>query len=232
MAHFDTLRHIATSRKRGGLLTLYKECVTCKRLGKTCQGPNFSALDAAGVVSWCKARKNYLGLSNGKLAEMAELPKGTIDGLFGSAHMDFRYETIRPILNTLIGGVWSGPPCRLQGSPGEIEKLQSRIRHLEADVQQKDERIKSLHEERSMRQDNMQANYKQQERNDAILYKEIRRKNRAISILAVIVGLLLVVIIAALIADLLNDKVGFFWLRSLLSPSGQLEPIKNIALKK
>lgn len=199
---------------------MYKECVTCKKLGETCQGPNFSGLDAAGVVAWCKARKNHLGLSNGKLAEMAELPKGTIDGLFGSAHADFRYETIRPVLNTLIGGAWSGPPCRAQGSPDETEKLQERIQQLEAELQQKDERIKSLHEERSMRQDNMQASYKQQERNDAILYREIRRKNRAISILAVIVGVLLALILAALVIDRLNSSIGFFWLESFLHPQG------------
>lgn len=191
---------------------MYKECVTCKHLGKSCQGPNFSGLDAAGVVAWCKARKNHLGLSNGKLAEKAALPKGTIDGLFGSTHTDFRYETIRPILNTLIGGAWNGPPCRAQGNPGEAEKLQARIHQLEAEMQQKDERIKSLREERSMHRDDMQANFRQQERNDAILHEEIKRKNRAISILTAAVSLLLLVIIAALIVDRLNGHIGFFWL--------------------
>lgn len=200
---------------------MYKECSTCKQLGGTCQGPNFSALDAAEVVAWCKARKNHLGLSNSKLAEMSGLPKGTIDGLFGCTHADFRYETIRPVINALIGGEWSGPPCQAQGSPEEINRLQEHIRHLEAELQLKDENIAALREERNMRHDNMQAMSEQQERNDSLVHKEIKRKNRAITILSIIVGILLLVIIAALVVDRLNGNVGYFWLDSLLRPQGE-----------
>lgn len=199
---------------------MYKECNTCKHLGEICQGPNFAALDAAEVVAWCKARKNHLGLSNGKLAEMSGLPKGTIDGLFSSTHTDFRYETIRPVINALIGGEWSGPPCQAQGTPREIERLKERVRHLEAELQLKQESIEALREDRNMRRDDMQAMNEQQERNDSLVHKEIKRKNRTITILSVIVAILLAVIIAALVVDYMNTHIGFFWLESLLHPQG------------
>lgn len=204
---------------------MYKECCKCRQLGEVCQGANFSALDAAEVVAWCKERKNHLGLSNGKLAEMAGLPKGTIDGLFGSTHTDFRYETIRPVINALIGGEWSGPPCQAKGSPKEMERLQERVRHLEAELQIKDKRIEALREDRSMRRDDLQVISAQQARNDSLVQKEIKRKNRIITALTVVVALLLAVIIAALVVDYLNRHIGFFWLESLMHPQGGTQRI-------
>lgn len=122
---------------------MYKECVSCQKLGISCDGPNFVAMPAAELVAWCKARKEYLGLSNGRIAEMTGMSKGTVDGFFASAHADFRFETIRPVLRVLVGGEFSGEPCP-EPSSSEKAAYEERIRHLEAEVARRDDKIKDL----------------------------------------------------------------------------------------
>lgn len=90
---------------------MYHECIMCPQLGITCDGPNFLAVSAQQILEWCKKRKKFLGLSNAKLAEMSNQPKGTIDRLFAGEHYDFKFETIRPVIKALIGGPFEGRPC-------------------------------------------------------------------------------------------------------------------------
>lgn len=90
---------------------MYKECVSCSKIGVSCKGPTFVAMPAAEILEWCKLRKSHLKLSNKKLAELSKIPEGTIARLFAGEHMDFKYESIRPILMILVGGTFDGNPC-------------------------------------------------------------------------------------------------------------------------
>ena len=90
---------------------MYTECITCPKLGVYCDGPNFVAMSAIELLEWSKARKKHLGLSNAKLSELSNMPKGTIDRLFAGHHLDFKYETVRPMLKVLVGGQFNGDPC-------------------------------------------------------------------------------------------------------------------------
>lgn len=95
---------------------MYEECVTCQRLGVDCDGPNFIALSSSDLIDWIKARKNHLGLSNLKFAELSNTPKGTIDRLLSHQNVDFKHETARALVKALIG-TYEGNPC-----PNLIEK--------------------------------------------------------------------------------------------------------------
>lgn len=90
---------------------MYLECLSCPKLGVYCDGPNFVAMSAIELMEWCKARKKHLGLSNAKLSELSNMPKGTVDRLFAGHHLDFKYETVRPMLKVLVGGKFNGDPC-------------------------------------------------------------------------------------------------------------------------
>ena len=89
---------------------MYHECLSCHKLGVSCDGPNLFALSSREILEWCKKRKSKLQLSNAKLAELSGTPKGTIDRIF-AGDSDFKHETIRPIVRALIGGDFSGDPC-------------------------------------------------------------------------------------------------------------------------
>ena len=99
---------------------MYKECLNCPKIGVSCDGPNFMALTAAEALEWCKLRKNHLRMSNAKLSEISGVPKGTIDRLLSGEHLDFKYESIRPILRALIGGTFDNNPCP---DPHEADNL-------------------------------------------------------------------------------------------------------------
>lgn len=126
---------------------MYLECVSCPKLGSSCDGPNFVAMSAQDLLEWCKMRKAKLGLSNAKLAELSGTPKGTIDRLLSGDHPDFKYETIRPMIKALVGGSFSGNPCpdsQPQVVPSPDPELVLQVHDLEKDLGFADKTISHL----------------------------------------------------------------------------------------
>lgn len=198
---------------------MYNECVTCPKLGVSCDGPNFVAMPAAELMNWCKARKAHLGLSNQKLADLANMSKGTVDGLLANTHADFRYESIRPMLKVLIGGNWNGVPCP-DPTASERAVYEEKIRQLENDIKWRDETVARL-EKTNASLETLVANTNARYTKDKdFLRSEMTRKNRTIATLSVLFGLCLAIIVAALIIDYVNDGIGFIWLRGLFYPAG------------
>lgn len=196
---------------------MYESCVNCPKIGVSCDGPNFVAMSANELIAWCKARKKHLDLSNQRIAELANVSKGTVDGLLAAAHADFRYETIRPILKVLIGGDWSGDPCP-DPTSDERAHYEEKIHQLESEIAWRDDKIKHLTDtNESMKTLITNTNKRNKEQTD-FLQHAIGNKNRTILILAILLALCLGVIIAALIIDRLNSDIGFFWLESLFKP--------------
>lgn len=204
---------------------MYEECLNCPKIGKSCDGPNFFAMSTPELLAWCKARKAELRASNARLAEMSGMPKGTIDRLFAGEHVDFRYETIRPLLKALTGGEWKGLPC---AEPPADDDLQTKIQALEAEIRWRDDKIQHFSEvNKQLRADleNAQAAEKEQLK---FHRGEIKRKNKVITILAVVMSLALAYIIVTLIIDRLDPTQGFYWLESVLHlPQSFIDTIRK-----
>ncbi len=195
---------------------MYQECITCPKLGISCDGPNFIAMSAPELLAWCKARKAQLHLSNATLSEVSGMPKGTIDRLFAGEHMDFRYETVRPLVKALVGGKeWSGDPCP---DPSDSEKAEmlEKIHHLESELLHRDDKIKGLEKTNDSLETLVTNTNARATKDKDFLREQIKSKNTAIVTLSVLLGLALAVIIGALIVDKLDLSKGFFWLKSFL----------------
>lgn len=186
---------------------MYSECVSCEKLGVSCAGPKFVAMPAPELIAWCKARKARLGLSNGKLAELSGMAKGTIDRLFAGEHIDFRYETIRPLVMALTGGNAGGNPCPAphDGDNAELIKKAERLARNNKLLQ---ERISKDSEQHQRELDFLREQIKH-EQSVAESYK------KAVKILSVLLGVSALVIVAALLIDRFNSEVGFFWVEAL-----------------
>ena len=65
--------------------------------------PQIMSLNPTELINWCKKRKQFLGLSNQKLAEQSGVPVGTIDRIMAGKYTEFRYSSIQPIVAILIG---------------------------------------------------------------------------------------------------------------------------------
>lgn len=65
--------------------------------------PKIENLNSREMIEWVKQRKQMLGISNAKLAELSQVPIGTIDRLLAGKYTEFRYSTIQPIIVVLLG---------------------------------------------------------------------------------------------------------------------------------
>lgn len=186
---------------------MYLECVSCEKLGISCDGPNFVAMSAPELLAWCKARKVRLGLSNGKLAELSGMAKGTIDRLFAGEHVDFRYETIRPMVMALTGGNTSGSPCPGANNNDNAELIK---------------KVERLARNNKLLQEHIDRDNAQYQQQLEFLRGQIKHEQsvadgykKAVKILSVLLGVSVLVIVAALLIDRFNSEVGFFWVEAL-----------------
>lgn len=196
---------------------MYLKCLTCPELGTTCDGPNFLAMTPQQLVSWCKERKKRLGLTNARLAELSGMPQGTIDSLLANGHADFKFGTIRPLLQVLVGGDWSGDPC--PGASDEREKelkeLKEKIAKLESGIEWRDKEIASLKQDNDDKRTLIANTNARHAKSSDFLRDQIRFRNRVITVIGTLLGLSLAVIIGALIVDYLNRHIGFIWVDKL-----------------
>lgn len=65
--------------------------------------PQVMSLNPSDLINWCRNRKQFLGLSNRRLAEQSGVPVGTIDRIMAGKYTEFRYSSIQPIVAVLIG---------------------------------------------------------------------------------------------------------------------------------
>lgn len=65
--------------------------------------PQIMSLNPIELIDWCRTRKQFLGLSNQRLAEQSGVPLGTIDRIMAGRYTEFRYSSIQPIVAVLIG---------------------------------------------------------------------------------------------------------------------------------
>lgn len=167
---------------------MYKECLNCPKIGVSCDGPNFMALTAAEALEWCKLRKNHLKMSNAKLSEISGVPKGTIDRLLSGEHLDFKYESIRPILRALIGGTFDNNPCP-DPHEADNQKQSELIERLQAENASLRETISKY--ERIHHDDMQQIAAESQQTID---YLKAQIKDRKIVSLLLSVGLVIAVV--------------------------------------
>ena len=178
------------------------KCVDCEKLGKTCSGPDIYLLTAEELISWCKRRKEFLHLSNAKIADAANMARGTVDNLFANTHQDFRYETIRPVLQVLISKTDVQETC-ITPTDAETEKMKSEIEHIRAE----NARLQTMieHNERQAEQNAMYL--REQMKSMQVL---IRTRKHIIYFLFSVLMILLCAIIAVLIFDKTHPGIGYF----------------------
>ena len=197
---------------------MYSECIHCSRIGSQCDGPNFMAMSADQLLDWCKKRKAALGWTSAQLAEAAGIPKGTIDRLLSGNPSDFKYETIRPVLKTLVGGSFEGNPCPTPpgGSSSDAEH-EAALAELRAENARLKDRI--INAEPQHREDIEKARTEERAKID-YLKKSVAAKNKVIAALAILLLVALVVIIIALIVDMTNPDRGYFWMSQMFQTQG------------
>ena len=200
----------------------YNQCIRCAHIGIKCDGPNVIAMSKERFCEWSKYRKEELGWSNAKLAEVAEVSKPTIDRIMSGKMAGINAETMSTITCALVYGYachdenWGKYPCPMAATKQEEECSGCSTLRLQLKQQSENHRGKIDHLKQQI------AFYEQQLRaKDHQLEEEsafIAQRNRVVRILSVLLGLAVLVIIAALLIDATNPNVGFIWpSRTILS---------------
>ena len=88
-------------------------CVSCTRLGETCDGPNFLAMSVDRWCEWCHLRRDFLQWKNQTIADKSGISKISIDRIMAGDVKDLRITTMQAVTRALVNGVWGHAPCVL-----------------------------------------------------------------------------------------------------------------------
>ena len=126
---------------------MHNDCASCTHPGIDCI-PHLMTLSSADLIEWCRFRKDALRLTNGDIAGLFNVPKGTIDRIFSSDGTDFRFSTIQPIICVLAECKPSEMECGQQLELNadlilENHDLQKDLEHEQMLSKRLDESIKS-----------------------------------------------------------------------------------------
>ena len=91
----------------------YNICVTCSRIGQTCDGPNFLAMSVDRWCEWCHLRRDYLNWKNQTIAEKSGVSKISVDRIMAGDVKDLRITTMQAVTRALVNGTWGQSPCVL-----------------------------------------------------------------------------------------------------------------------
>lgn len=189
------------------------------------------------VIKQLKIVREDRGLSLQRILDMVlesggNISMGTVRRVFedGSEERNFRYEdSIKPIADVLLNV--QSTPSTSGADVAELDALRALVRYknsyiaeLEAVATNIDARVAAVKEEEQKKIDFLKEQIAvkdgQLSENRKLLDERrdfIYRKDRAITILSVLLGLCLAVIIGALLIDRANPDMGFFWLDGVSS---------------
>ena len=91
----------------------YNICISCPKIGQTCDGPNFLAMTVERFCEWCRLRRDYLGWKNQFVADKAGVSKISVDRIMAGDSKDLRISTMQAVAKALVNGVWGHSPCVL-----------------------------------------------------------------------------------------------------------------------
>ena len=91
----------------------YNICISCPKIGQTCDGPNFLAMSIERFCEWCRLRRDYLGWKNQLVADKANVSKVSVDRIMTGDSKDLRITTMQAVARALVNGVWGHSPCVL-----------------------------------------------------------------------------------------------------------------------
>jgi hypothetical protein len=91
----------------------YNICISCARIGQTCDGPNFLAMTVERWCEWCRLRRDFLNWKNATIAEKSGISKISIDRIMAGDVKDLRITTMQAVSRALVNGAWGQSPCVL-----------------------------------------------------------------------------------------------------------------------
>ena len=207
----------------------YNQCISCDKRGVICDGPNVISMSVERFCEWCRDFKEFRGWSNAKLSEVSRVSKTTVDRVVSGRITGLNCETISALTCALVygsvpeGDSWGKYPCPLAigvSAESPAEKLQQDyellLRQSEAQAKSDREKIDYLKQQIAVKDDQLKTRDHHLEQRANFIY----RKDRVITVLAALLGVSVLLILAALTVDMFNPNIGFFWMEQMATLVG------------
>lgn len=201
----------------------YNVCIECTHIGKNCDGPNFLAMSTERWCEWCHLRKEYLEWTNAHIADAAGVSDVSVARIMSGNVKDIRVTTMQAVTRALVNGSWGQYPCAMaaedENEPDANPVIIEQCHRLEATIDaMKAEHKAELSELRTYDEGRLNYLKEQMKNKDTLLLERfalIKQRDRVILVLSILLGVSVLVIITALVMDILNPNMGFFWLDRL-----------------
>ena len=152
-----------------------------------------------------------LGMTHQKIADTANLPKGTVDAVLSGKNTDVRRDTMAAITHAVTGDCWGKYPCHdpLEANKDVAELIQS-IQDRDAEI----EKLRSSAEKQEL-SDQKKINFlieqlKKREEEAEVLKARIMSKERNIYAAIVAAGIFALLLIVILGVDFFSPGWGLF----------------------
>lgn len=185
------------------------ECASCERLGVSCAGPQFIAMEPAELTSWIRRRKAVMGLTIDDIAARAGVSPTTINRMLSGTWTNYRLESVSPILQVLLGGSWPALSCAAETGQ-EMFALRDRVHHLEGELSATRDSAGQLHESAQDNADALRAQIAQLLEQIDQLRRQLARYRHLAYALGIALFLGMFAMILLLLYDLSNGNVGYF----------------------
>lgn len=200
----------------------YNVCIDCVHIGRTCDGPNFLAMTTERWCEWCHLRKEFLGWTNARVAEEANVSDISVARIMSGNVNDLRVTTMRDVTKALVNGSWGQYPCSMASgeivdNPALVEQCHQLQTALDAEKEAHKNDMSALRDYDEKRLDYLKDQMRAKDKLLEERFNLIKQRDRVVLTLSILLGVSVLVIIAALVIDRLNPNIGFFWLDRLMA---------------
>lgn len=123
----------------------FEKCIGCPDIGPSCLGPNLLVLTIPELRVWVNRWREYYNLSISKCAAAWDMPEGTIARFLSSSESDFKYATVRGIIQGVIRygqpaeQDFGNTPC-----PATSQEIQDQVSEYQKQLAEKTEECVNL----------------------------------------------------------------------------------------
>ena len=216
----------------------FNQCFTCDSFRNGCSGPNLTIMTVERICEFLQLCRIQLGWTYQYTADQCGLSLVTVKRTLTGKNKDPGFATIQALSLALVGDPRGKYPCAMHIVTKETEQAKQECQRLQAVLdtihQEHEESLAAIRsddrrtidylkeqitfKEAQMKQKDDQINKRAAETEE--LYEFVRRKNKVITVLALLLAVAVLLILAALVIDRLNGDMGFFWLDKITSIFG------------
>lgn len=196
----------------------FNQCFKCEYLRNGCSGPNLSVMTVERACEFLQICRQQLGYSYQKVADLSMLSIITVKRILTGQIKDPGFLTMQALSFVLVSDPKGKHPCAMHLVNEETQNAVAARKEAQAALARKDQEFEQLRQNDREKIDflKQQVGFKETQmlEKDRLLHERydfLKRKDRTLALLGVMLAVCLLVIIGALVIDKVNPDVGFFW---------------------